>query len=261
MKIERYTESQVLHGLREAWEDMSGVGDPFDAQTQLYTYMKADGLWDEVDLADVFRHLEEFFGFACSDKEWTDFFGFDVYDRSADEWEKTVAPKLTFGALAQFIVARAPVVASFDPIPVFGGHCAPAGVFRGIERLAENVTCRRPRFSPSVKIIDVMRGHDLDEFWMHLRWMTEHAIPALPSFWRGVTFWAGCLGVLATIVALIAAWATSNSEWIAPTLVGACVAYAMAFAYKQVVNPLPADIVTFRDLATRIAGMRRQPSN
>jgi len=253
---ERYTESQVLYGLREAWDGITGVDDPFDAETRLDTYMKADGTWDDIDLADVFRRLEEFFGFACSDKEWTDLFGFDVFDRSMDEWEKTVAPKLTFGALARFVADRATVIAAFDPLPIFGRCCAPAGVFAGIERLAESARGKCQRFAPSDRIIDVMRGNDLDNFWMHLRWMTEHSIPALPSFWRRVTGCAVCLGVLATIAAMIAAWASSNPVWIVPTVVGACVVYAIAFAYKQLINPLPADIVTFRDLATKITRMR-----
>jgi len=137
MKTQHYTESQVLYGLREAWERVTGIDDPFDADTQIDTFMKADDTWDEIDFADIFRGLEEFFGFACSDDEWTGFFGFDIAKRSIDEWNQTVAPKLTFGALARFVADRAPIIASFDPITVFGRHCASAGVFTGVQRLAE----------------------------------------------------------------------------------------------------------------------------
>lgn len=73
MTAGRYTESQVLCGLREAWHDIIGVDDPFDADTQIDTLMKADGTWDDIDFADVFRGLERFFGFSCADKEWLDF--------------------------------------------------------------------------------------------------------------------------------------------------------------------------------------------
>ena len=40
MRSERYTETQVLCGLREAWEMITGVDDPFDADNQIDTFMK-----------------------------------------------------------------------------------------------------------------------------------------------------------------------------------------------------------------------------
>jgi hypothetical protein len=253
VKAERYTESQVLYGLREAWEDMTGVDDPFYADTQIDMFMKADDTWDEIDFADIFRGLERFFDFTCSDKEWKDFFGFDIAKRNIDEWDQTVAPNLTFGALARFIADHAPMIASFDPITVFGHHCASAGVFTGIQRLADKLTDNNQRFAPSARIIDVMRGHDLDNFWTQLRWMTEYTIPPLPSFWRSVTCLTGFLGALATVGGLVAAWTTSNPVWIAPTLLGTIVLYLIALAYKRFTNPLPTDIVTFRDLSMLIA--------
>jgi hypothetical protein len=249
---ERYTESQILHGLHEAWEGIVGVDDPFDAETQIDTFMKADGTWDEIDFADIFRGIERFFRFSCTDKEWLDLFGFDVAKRSMSEWDQTVAPKLTFGALARFISERAPLIASFDPITVFGRDCASAGVFTGIQRLAGE------QFAPSVRIIDVMRGHDLDSFWTQLRWMTEHAIPPLPSFWRGVTRVTGCLCVLAVIAALIVAWEKSDSIWIVSAIGGSLVLYVIAWAYQRFTNPLPSAIVTFRDLSMLIARTRNR---
>ena len=186
----------------------------------------------------IFHGTERFFGFKCSDKEWTDFFGFDVADRSLDEWEQSVAPNLTFGSLARFIADRAQPVASFDPITVFGRPCAPAGVFTGIQLVANKTTGNRLRFAPSARIIDVLQGHDLDRFWTQLRWMTEHATPELPPFWRDVTGVTGCLGVLATIGVLIASWATSNPAWIIPALLAAVVSYLISSAYKRFTNPL-----------------------
>lgn len=250
MNAGRYTEAQVLCHLREVWRDFSGADAAFDADTQIDTYMKADGTWDDLDFADIFFRLERDFGFACERKEWLDFFGFDVAKRSVDEWNQEVAPKLTFGALARFIADRAPVIASFEPITVLGRPCAPAGVFTGIEQLTGR------RFAPSTRIIDVMRGHDLDEFWAQLHWMTEHSIPPLPSFWRDVTSMSGSLGLLVGIGGFIAAWATSNPMWIVLTILGAFILYVVASAYKRFTNPLPSDIVTFRDLSTLIAQKR-----
>lgn len=256
MNPHRYTESQVLFGLREAWHDFTGVDDPFDADTRIDTYMKADGSWDELDFADIFRGIERFFGFNCSEKEWTDFFGFPVAERSLSEWEQTFAPNLTFGSLARFIADRALAIASFNAISILGRPCLAAGVFTGIQHVAHKTTGNQCRFTPSTQIIDVMQGHDLDRFWSQLRWMTEHATPELPASWRNVTSTTGCLGVLAVIASLIATWGTSNPVWIVPTLLIAMASYLLASAYKRVTNPLPSHIVTFRDLSLLVATQR-----
>lgn len=253
MSTERYTERQVLFGLREVWQDFTGVNDPFDSDTRIDLFMKADGSWDELDFADIFRGIEGFFEFGSSNEEWGNFFGFDVAKRSLDEWDRTVAPNLTFGSLSRFIADRAPVVASFRPVSVFGRKCVPAGIFAGIQRVAEKATGKNRRFPPSARIRDVMRGRDLDNFWTQLRWMTEHSTPELPVFWRAVAEVTGCLGVLAMIGAFATTWVTSNSVWIIPTLIAAVASFLIATAYKRFTNPLPTDIVTFRDLSVLIA--------
>ena len=258
MNPKRYTESQALFGLREAWQDFTGVDDPFDADTRIDTFMKADGSWDEIDFADVFRGIEQFFDFECTDQEWTTFFGLHVAKRSLNEWEQTVAPNLTFGSLARFIADRAPAVASFDAIFILGRPCLPAGVFTGIQHVAHKSMGSQPRFAPSTRIIDVVRGHQLDRFWSQLRWMTEYATPELPAFWRNVTATTGCLGGLAVIVSLIATWATSNPVWIVPTLLIATSTYLLAWAFKRFTNPLPSHLVTFRDLSLLVAAKRPQ---
>src|SRR5690606_31714730 len=159
-------------------------------------FMKADGSWEELDFDDIFRGIEKFFGFHCTDSEWNEFFGYRVAERSLDEWERIVAPTLTFGSLAHFVAERAPVVATFDPIRVFDRECAPAGVFTGIQSVADKVTGRSLRFPPNARIFEVVQGHELDNFWTQLRWMTENAAPELPAFWRNVTGVTGGLGVV-----------------------------------------------------------------
>lgn len=256
MYSQRYTQSQVLYGLQVAWANATGVDDPFDVDTQIYTYMLADGSWDEFDLADIFQCIERFFNFTCGMDEWKEFFGFDVGKRDFEEWRRDVAPKLTFGALAQFVADRAPVVASFDPIPIVGCRCATAGVFIGIQRVAENEKAKGLRFAPSTRIIDVMRGNELDRFWTQLRWMTEHSLPELPRFWREATGLAGCGALSVGIGGMIASWTTANLVWIVIAVLCSSVFYATAYVYKQTTNPLPLDIVTFRDLSELIAASR-----
>lgn len=248
MNQQRYSESQVLCGLREVWQDVTGNDEPFFSTTCIYTFMKADGTWDDLDLADVFCRSEEIFGFECTERQWKEFFGFDVAEKSFEEWEREVAPKVTFGALARFIAERAPVVATFGPVCVLGRECAPAGVFTGIQRVAGKVLRRSLRFPPSARIIDILQGSELDKFWTQLRWMTEYATPGLPASWRNAKSTAGCCGVLAVIVASIISWETSSPVWLLATLILAVAAYLCAAAYKRFTNPLPSQLETFRDL-------------
>lgn len=257
MKPKRYTEAQVLCGLHEEKQLFTAIEDhPFDADTRIDTYMKADESWKENDLDVVFFCLERFFGFRCSRKEWLDFMGNDIAKHSPDEWLQEVLPNITFGKLARFIADRAPAIASFDPVSVLGRQCAPAGVFLGIQEVADSVTPGPVRFPPSDRIIEVMRGHRLDRFWSRLRWMTEDSMPELPAFWKNVTEGTVLWSVLAVIGALVAAWATSNPVWIVLTVLGAVASYLAARGYKWLTNPLPPDIVTFRDLAKLVASNR-----
>ena len=215
--------------------------------------MKANGSWDELDFADIFRGIERFFEFGSSNEEWDKFFGFDVAKRSLEEWDRTVAPKLTFGSLSRFIADRAPAVASFRPASVFGRECVAAGIFAGIQRVAEKATGNCRQFPPSARIRDVMKGRDLDNFWTQLRWMTEQSTPELPLFWRAITGVTDCLAILAIMCALATARATYNPVWIIPTLIVSVASFLIAAAYKRFTNPLPPHIETFRDLSVLIA--------
>lgn len=256
MDTKRYTESQVLLGLREVWQDCTGNDALFDGDTRIDTYMKSDGSWDELDLLDIVYRIESFFGFSCSHKEWTDFFGFNLAERSPVEWERSVAPNLTFGALARFIADRAPAMAAFEPMIILDQPCLPAGVFIAFQCVADKTLRKQIRFAPSDRIIDFIHGHDLDHFWSQLRWMTEHAIPELPRFWREVTSTVGCLGALAVIASLFESWATTNPVWFLSSILIAAMSCSLAQIYKRIANPLPSNIVTFRDLAMLVARHR-----
>jgi hypothetical protein len=218
--------------------------------------MIEDGSAADLDLYDVLFRLERFFGFNCTRQEWRDFFLLDMASQSPEEWIKTVAPQLTFGSLASFVAERAPVVASFDPIPVFGRNCAAAGIFAGMQQIAANLPGSKLQFAPSTRIVDVMRGTRLNDFWTRLRWMTENAAPELQRHWRDITFIAGNVGFLTVIGGLFFAWLFSSPVWFALALGASMLIYAAASAYKQTVNPIPRDIVSFRDLSILIAKSR-----
>lgn len=256
MNSQRYSQAQVMCGLREVWQsNISPWASPIEADTQIYRYMKADGTWDELDLFDVFHRIERFFGFSCSQEEWIVFLG--IKDaKSVAEWEQQYLPNLTFGVMAKFIADRAPVVASFEPITMLGRPCASAGIFTGIEKVAAKVRSDRPRFAPSTRILDVMRGGDLHRFWTQLRWMTEDSAPPLPSFWRNVTTYAVLLGLLMLPLGVFASKVSSSLLVFYLTPVFALIPYLMARFYKQRTNPLPSQLVSFRDLSMLIAESR-----
>ena len=248
----KYTEPQLLCGLREVWRCMTGADAPFDASTRIDVYMKSIGEWEEMDFGDVFRTCERFFGFACSDAEWSNLIGFQFAKRSFEEWERTVAPKLTFGALAQFISNRVEAV-SLRPTKMLGRECRPAGVFLGVHSLANRGRGTSHHFGPSTPIISELRGHALDDFWTQLRWITQHNIPELPSFWREITqhiFLFGCLGVIAALVATLV---TRDVMFFVVAGAVAVVGYVLASVFKHLTNPLPSEIVTFRDLSILIS--------
>ncbi|MFT3883170.1 MAG: hypothetical protein QM703_26405 [Gemmatales bacterium] len=255
MNNERYSQAQVLCGLREVWLDRIGMPATFEADTRIDMYVKTHGFGDECDLDVVCRGAEQLFGFTCSDKEWADLFGLEIAKRNHREWEQSIAPYLTFGAMANFIADRAPVVASFESITMLGRPCASAGIFTGIEKVAEKVIGER-RFAPSSRIPDVIRGNDLERFWTQLRWMTEDTVPELSGFWRGVTSYALLFGLLVISLGIIGAKITSELYLLVLSPVVAVAVYLLARFYKRLANPLPSHIASFRDLSVLIAESR-----
>ena len=182
-------------------------------------------------------------------------FGFQVAEKSLATWEREFAPNLTFGVLALFIAERAPAI-SLGPTTVFGRECHPAGVFYGLQQLGIKASKGEQQILPSDRIIDIMRGNQLHSFWTHVCWISERAVPKLPAFWRHVVGNAFCVGFLSIWMAL---WATLTFGGLAKVVIAiffAITVLAIASAYKHYINPLPREIVTFRDLALAIAKRR-----
>jgi hypothetical protein len=247
----RYTESQILCGLRETWFDITGAYDtPFDADTQIDLYLKADGTWHEFDLEELCKALEEFFGFKSSDTEWTQLFRLDVTD--AQKWESECAPHITFGALARFIAQRTEAI-SLAPTTILGRRCAPAGAFLGIRRVAERLRPATNDFAPSAPIIATFRGRSLNRLWTQLRWMTNGQLMQLPARWRDATFVTYMWCFLISVLAWGVTCALGDYRIAGVAVGGSIIAILIAEAYHYFHNPLPGDVATFRDLANRIA--------
>jgi hypothetical protein len=130
----------------------------------------------------------------------------------------------------------------------------------GIEQLAQLIGGNRRRFAPSTPIIKVLRGHRLDRVWTQLRWRTDNSIPALPKFWREATFWAAWCAFFIMLAAVIAWWRTSDAEILVLPFALAVFIGMAGFIYKELVNPLPCHIVSFRDLSMLIQVGQRDAS-
>lgn len=247
------SEFQVLYELRDVWDEVTGSGKgAFQVDTRIDRYAKDESSWDDLDVADLFTALERRFGFSCSNEEWNSLFRFDS-ELSAAEWQRDVAPQLTFGALARFVAERATVgpkiePISFHPITVLGRRCALAGAFTGIERVAQ-VAGEAAQFAPGSRIIDTFRGASLDNFWRELRWWTEDRLPELPKFWRLIRDRVRLLGCLLSAAAMLASWMMGSFIPVIVTVAMSAVAFKVASACKRAVDPVPRQFTTFRDLA------------
>jgi hypothetical protein len=248
MDAERYSFEQIFCGLREAWGSSCK---PFAPETSIYRHLKAERAWHDFDAGLEALMLQQFFGFKASEAEWKGFLRFDV--PAGPDWERDGFPQIAFGDLARFIAERTPVTAKFEPVTVFGRVCAPAGAFRGLHQLAEQVAKAPQRLGPSTPIHDVLRGWELRQFWNQVRWRTVDAVPPLPEFWRGIVEYVCIAAVFAWIGAFLVGVFLHNLKLPAAVVVGGFVAYRLARWYQRRTNPLPADCLTFRDLACRIA--------
>lgn len=254
MQDTRYTEKQILCGMYECWCDAMGTDSTFDAETRVDLHMKADDLWDEIDLADIFFRFEKQFDFEATLEEWDQELGlgFGGPFLSVEEWERDVAPKFTFGAIARFIQKRAVNTVWFEPVMVIDRECAAAGAFRGIEQLFEKLPYV-DRFGPSTKIIDVLRGRNLNRFWSELWWRTGYGIPRLSDSWRGIEGWGCLIGGLAFVTAIPISILTENYVYLILGTLLSFTAWYIALLWQYLTNPLPPELQTFRDLAVMIA--------
>jgi acyl carrier protein len=250
MSANTFTQEQILSGIRIFLRENLGCESPFDADVRIHDYLETEKWWDGLDIMDFVYGLEELFGFSCSRKEWNDYFGVSV--RDVEEWKKTVSPRLTFRALADFIRERLNPIA-LEPVTLLGKPCLTAGVFRGLEQLAVQVNPRVGRFAPSTPIRQCLRGARLHRFWNRLRWMLEDQLPPSPE----IHF--GSRGLLHSLIFKLGAGLTI-ALWrrdLPGAIFGILTTLALFIPVGMIVdsinkclmNPLPEGIETFGDLA------------
>lgn len=279
MKAAQYTEKQILNGLREYWHYRRGISFDIDLDTRIDLKLNYFNELDEDDLDEVisalpglFSELAKYFGFECPVEEWKKELGIQEPVYRIEEWKREIAPHFTFAALVRFIEKRATAVL-FQPVVVIDQECRPAGVFYGIQQIINDAFNESSYFGPSTKIIDVLRGYKLEYFWSQLDWMTEKRIPKLSSFWRDIELYGFGLFFLGVILAAIPMAITHKFTdhmthdftyyimmFFVMIMIGSCIGFIGGYCvdhvtslYKHRVNPLPPELVTFRDLAMLIA--------
>lgn len=259
MSVERYSQEQILSGIRIFWRERLNCESPFDPDMSFVAQLKAQHMYSNIDFDDVACGLGWLFGLTCSWEEWEFFLGKHIQDDS--EWEKTIAPKLTFRALADFIRERLNPI-SLEPMTLLGKPCLTAGVFRALEKLAKQIKPKINCFAPSTPIRARLRGIRLHCFWSQLRWMIEDQLPPPPHIPFRSWYFLNRLLVKLNVklgIGLLIALLTKDVKGL---LAGAAVTCALfipvgvlaAFINARM-NPLPEGIETFGDLARVLAAI------
>lgn len=250
--MSRYTREQILNALYPLLEDSFGIdpdekplpGEPIDA------HLKRMDVWHDSDLFDLFRRCEKTFGFKVTPAEWKAFFEGGAAD--AADWERNVAPRMTYEALADFVIDRTRAI-SFEPVEIAGRRCGPAGAFYGICEAAGQVLLKVERFAPSSSILRHLGRSRVETLWERLSWDRLDALPPLRRCWSdrfasGVFLWDFAMGAVG------AAFLCAGEPDL--TLLFAAFASLLLVPYlvlRRLENPLPNGIVTFGDLARRLA--------
>ena len=255
MSGKTYTQEQILSGIRIFWRETLGCDSPIDPEMSMIEQLKSVGLYEDLDFTDVCVGLQRLFGFISYWEEWDAFLGIPIKD--PDEWEKTVAPRLTFRALAEFIREQLKLI-SFEPITLLGKPCLTAGVFRGIERLAVQVYPRVRRFAPSTPIHQCLRGVRCYLFWNRLRWMVHDELPPLATIRFNSRGFLHSLSFKVAIGVMIALWTRDLNGFLGGIVVTLSLLLPMGWLAALINwwwNPLPEGIETFGDLARVLAAI------
>jgi hypothetical protein len=269
MELGRYSNEQVLIGLRSVWQELGFDAAAVKAEQRIDLALRATGDWEEIDFADVIYCIERYFGFKATDEEWGRWFGARPYVTSEQRWEKEFAPRFTFGGLAEFVAARAEAPA-FAPMYVFGRSCEPAGAFRLIQRIVTEVSSRSHGFAPSTLLSAHLSVGQMRRLWGRLRMLTCDRMPQLASRPTAPLerFVAHCLslwpvraaGQAALALALIAATVAGCLFLALATLaLLGLAAWAVVRISDESCNPLPPQIKSFRDLSVALAEARPEP--
>lgn len=249
----RLPHDEILAALAVCWKDWSGSDQPITADGNLVDWLQREGWWREIDLMDLRWPVSRHFGADLPVDEWGRFFSGEA--KSEEEWNRDVAPTITFGRLSALIQRHLADV-SFGPINVAGANCAAAGAFLGVQQLARFVDRNIERFGPSTRVRDRLSGERLVAFWSQLRLLTRNAVPPIKPYsqqWRVrvlfILLYCFAPAILAVVLGLVPGWPL---RLFYGAYVGLLIIAAMGLDASRD-GSLPKDIRTFRDLANRVA--------
>ncbi len=262
----------ILTGLRRVVTDVIGITPFKSGKTNVVCFLRGikvggSTMWDEIDLADVFSEVEDYFGFKAERNEWTQLFG--VHLTKSEQWEEQIANRLTFNDLADFVLAHveSPCI---PKVVILGRSCAPAGAFRLIQRLVRRMRPQCPAFGPSSEIANVLPRTSMVQLWSQLRWRSENRLPKLRRSLSGwMNLWFVDKVILTGVIAILANFLFKHDETAYMEFFGisiqvffvAVAISAVAWVLIRMCSPLigrhnaglPPEIRTFRDLANIIA--------
>ena len=191
-------------------------------------------LFDEIvrtfDLEGGNQALEEFLAYQVDG---------DKLDNDEDRLNE-----LTFAELTEFVHQRTP---KFQAVMVAGHECGPAGVFLSFRPIVNHIFRVERRFVPSTPIRDVLQGRQLRRFWQRLQYWTDGELQSLPRNWYTAftNLWIALIGIPVLLL-------TQNVSpyWLLGLLGLEWTTRAwLVEKLDRTLNPLPASIQTFRDLA------------
>jgi hypothetical protein len=256
-----FTREQIFSGLRIIWREILDHESSLDLDMRFMDEFNDEGSYDEIDFGDVIPYIHRHFGFSCAMEEWKIFLGLHI--QSLDEWQRDIAPRLTFRALADFIRERLKPI-SFEPITLLGKPCLTAGIFRSLERLVEQIHPKATRFAPSTPIRARLRGVRLHRFWSRLRWMLHDQLPPAPRITLTGRGFLHSLYLKCLIGTLIILWKRDPRGLFAGFAATFFLLIPVAWAVELVNvlrNPLPEEIETFGDLARVLAAILLDQQN
>ena len=266
----RFTVDQVLRGL-QAWVDDNWSGDTqLDPDRSLLDYRDEAQRQDECPLLTL-QGIAEHFGLDWGESRWIVWLnlrddGLQTAREREAAWERWVvesAPRLTVRRLAEAIAKRAEGI-SFDPVAILGRRCGPAGAFYGLCNLPE---LRGRRVGPSTPLRAALDWRQLRAAWRRTQWIAGCELPALRSpdavGETTVTQLAdvAATATMATIVIAAMCAASAAGLWLAAIagVVGAATAVELRRRFLYwLIDPWPAELQTFGDLARRIAHNRQR---
>ncbi len=171
---------------------------------------------------------------------------------NAAEWEREVAPKLTYDALADFIADRVPLI-SFAPIEIAGHRCAKAGAFFGVREIIGRGSSARRRFAPSTTICSELTRSEVEHVWNSMAWMCPSPPPALRTCWSDRIASSAFLWVFAMAGTGFAFLCAGEPDLFLVFCVVTLIGLVPYLLLRRFEKPLPDGIETFGDLARRLA--------